>query len=40
MPRRHTFFLLILVIVLPTLLTGCAGISKPNAAELEMAPLS
>jgi hypothetical protein len=39
MPRRLTFFFLILIIVLPSLLAGCAGDSS-GGADLKMAPLS
>ena len=40
MTRRLTFLLLILVIFLPTLLTGCAASDKLNTADLKLAPLS
>jgi hypothetical protein len=39
MTRRLTFFLLILFIVLPSVLSGCAS-SKSGAADLKMAPMS
>lgn len=40
MSRRLTFFLLILMIVIPSLLSGCADNSKSGARDLHMAPLS
>jgi len=39
MPRQLTFLLLTLIIVLPSLLSGCANASQSNAADLDMAPM-
>ena len=40
MTRRLTFFLLTLMIVLPTFLSGCASSDQSAVGDLKMAPMS